>query len=107
MFSNTDYARQLCSHVLMTAPRRTRWERVNFARLGEVANDLKRDFDIDILEGVDAVDSARATLMFHRRHLYSDRTEPNPLTSRKPSDGPWELPEGAFYFASGGAGSAP
>jgi hypothetical protein len=46
-----NYARQLCSRVLMTAARRTRWERANFAQRSEVANDLKRDFGIDIARG--------------------------------------------------------
>jgi hypothetical protein len=68
-----NYAGQLCSHVLMTSQRRTKWERANFAQFGDVARDLKRDFDIDMLKGVDEAEIARVNLMFHRRHLYAHK----------------------------------
>jgi hypothetical protein len=54
----------------MTAQRRTKWERANFAQFGDATRDLKRDVDIDMLKGIDVGDAARVNLMFHRRHLY-------------------------------------
>lgn len=66
-------AQQLCAHVRMTPSRRTKWERMNFAQLDEIATGLKADFDIDILKGIDASDRAFTRLMFHRRHLHAHR----------------------------------
>jgi hypothetical protein len=54
-----NYAGQLCNHVLMTSQRRTKWERANFAQFGDIARDFKRDFDIDMLRGVDGAEVAR------------------------------------------------
>ncbi len=68
-----NYARQLLSKIPMTSARRTRWENANFAQLAGVSTDLVRDFDIDILSGLDAADANRAKLMFHRRHLFTHR----------------------------------
>jgi hypothetical protein len=68
-----NYANQLCCHVLMTSQRRVKWERTNFAQFNDVARGLKRDFDIDILKGVDEADAAWVNLMFHRRHLYAHK----------------------------------
>lgn len=68
-----NYARQLLSKIPMTSARRTRWEKANFAQLSDVSADLLRDFDIDILSGLDAADANRANRMFHRRHLFTHR----------------------------------
>lgn len=68
-----NYARQLLGQVPMTPARRAKWERANFAQLSDVASDLKSDFDIGILQGVDAADCRWANLMFHRRHLFTHK----------------------------------
>jgi hypothetical protein len=57
----------------MTAQRRTKWERTNFAQFNDVARDLKRDFDIDMVKGVEAAEMAWVNMMFHRRHLFAHR----------------------------------
>ena len=38
-----------------------------------MASDLKTDFDIGVLLGIDAADCDWANLMFHRRHLFTHR----------------------------------
>jgi hypothetical protein len=68
-----NYARQLLNKVPMTSARRVRWEKANFAQLIDTAADLQRDFDIDILSGLNAADASHANLMFHRRHLFTHR----------------------------------
>jgi hypothetical protein len=47
-------AQQLCHLVPMTAARRVKWERANFAQLSDVAEALRIDFDIDLLKSLDA-----------------------------------------------------
>lgn len=66
-------ARELCGRVPMTPQRRSKWQRANFAQLGDVAAALKTDFDIDLLQHVDAADVKHAMIMFHRRHLHAHK----------------------------------
>jgi hypothetical protein len=68
-----NYARQLLGQMPMTPARRAKWERANFAQLADVAADLKSDFDIGVLLGIDAADCRWANLMFHRRHLFTHK----------------------------------
>jgi len=64
---------ELCRQVPMTSRRRTYWERANFTQLGDVADRIRSDFDIDLLRTIDAADVAQATLMFQRRHLHAHK----------------------------------
>lgn len=64
------YAKQLTGLVPMTPARVNRIEKMRFHNLEVVHNEFKGTFDIDILAGSSAADTAFTTLMFHRRHVY-------------------------------------
>lgn len=64
-------ARQLVAHVPMTPARRQKWERANFQQIEKVAEDLRRDFDVDMLKKIGLSEVSHAKLMFHRRHVYT------------------------------------
>lgn len=68
-----NYARQLVAQVPMAPARKEKWGRANFQQIDKIPEDLKRDFDIDILKRVSPSDAEHAKIMFHRRHVYTHK----------------------------------
>ncbi len=64
------YVKQLIQHVPMRSGRRNRLEKMRFHDLKSVTEEISSGFDIDIFEGLKENETALATLMFHRRHVY-------------------------------------
>ncbi len=64
------YLKQLLNYVPMRPRRRARLENLGAQHLATLRSELTADFEIDIVEGIDADEIAFAERMFHRRHVY-------------------------------------
>lgn len=64
------YAKQLVRLIPMTPIRVNRIENMRIHNLEAVHREFNDTFDIDILVGLSAADTAFAKLMLHRRHVY-------------------------------------
>lgn len=67
------YVQQLLKGVRMTPARRARLEKRRFHDFRTVERDMREIFDINVAKGLTDDDTAFATLMFHRRHVYEHR----------------------------------
>src|SRR3546814_4897785 len=65
-----NYSRQLVALIPMTPARKTSWARASFHSFTAIEQ-MKPDFDIDVLKNVSANERRHAELMFHSRPIYT------------------------------------